>query len=102
MGACTSVTIYSRDGVETHQYLGAVVITAKSDASPLYARTEGAGLVVGAKSVTVGWLSEQMAVFPDPRQCAVMVVPADPEQMKQFAGQINAAADPCVERGAMK
>jgi len=75
--SCTIVNVYGKDGVETHEYFGVTVISARPDERPVYVRAEGVGIVGGPRDVAVGWIRQDIAAFPDPAACALMIVPSD-------------------------
>ncbi len=78
--ACTTVTIYSRDGVETHIYPGVVLVNARPDSGPQFVQTEGYGVIASSHDFALGWLRQGVAEFPDPNQCALMIVPNNLEE----------------------
>lgn len=82
LSGCTEVRIYHADRVSVRHYIGIVDVDVSSETAPSYVETTGSGVVIGARSVVIGWMQEHLAVFPDPRQCAVMIVAQSPEDVR--------------------
>ncbi len=98
--SCTTVNIYSAKGVETHEYFGWTTISARPGDKPVFVRTEGLGVIGASQAMSVGWLREDLAIFPDAGTCAVMVVPRDfrdfPQSSDVFA-RYPKLFDPCTK-----
>ncbi len=83
LAACTEVRVYAgRDDVEVHKSIGITEIRLAPTRNPAFVETRGAGLVTGEGHLALGWMTEQLALFPDPGRCAVMIVAKSPDDVK--------------------
>jgi hypothetical protein len=73
LGGCTQIRIYSDGAVEVHHVVGLAQVDVPP-ASVSYVETTGAGVVVGRRHVSLGWMTESTALVPDARQCVAIVV----------------------------
>lgn len=79
---CTEVRIYGTARTSVRDYVGLADVNVKAGENPVYVQTIGSGIVLGARSLTIGWMTEEVALFPDPRRCAVLIVANSAENVK--------------------
>jgi hypothetical protein len=74
LSGCVQLHIVSGDAVEVTREWGLVWVSVSAQKNPTYVATDGLGLVFGQRNLTLGWLKERVALFPDPGRCAVLIV----------------------------
>ena len=69
---CTTIRI---EGAEpkVERHFGVLKVSPSEGAGVLVFQVRGAGLVPGATGVTIGYASETVAYFYDPKQCRVVL-----------------------------
>jgi hypothetical protein len=82
LAGCTRISIHSNDGVEVRQYPGLSYVQVRATSGPVYVSTAGVGVIAGQRKVSVGWLHEQVAIFPDPSRCAALIVVTRPDDLR--------------------
>lgn len=71
---CTFVRVTGADA-NVSQGIGFVRVNVQSDSSlPVVVTTRGVGVIGSARSVTLGFVSEFVALFPDPSACHTLIV----------------------------
>lgn len=81
--ACTVVTVESDGKVVSERSFGIRSISLQQS-HPALIETKGFGIVAGANHLTIGWMNEQLAVIPDPSQCAMLVYVEHPDDFKKI------------------
>lgn len=91
LGACSEVRVYGAEEVRIHRFVGFTKIDVASAGKPVFVDTAGAGLIAGDNHLTVGWMHEQLAVFPDPSRCAVLIVAKTADDVKAVERVLSAS-----------
>jgi hypothetical protein len=89
--ACTRVEIHSNDAVEVRRSFGLTQLEITAPTSPVFVETSGVGVVNGQRRMTLGWMHEQLAIFPDPERCAALIYVKRPEDLEAVTRILNAA-----------
>lgn len=81
---CTEIRVFGGDRVQVSRWFGITSISVTSSTNPSFTEIKGAGVVMGANHLTIGWMKEQLAAFPDPGRCAVLIVENTPENVQKI------------------
>ena len=71
---CAQVTVRSGDQISTSSGFGLAAARFDGLTNPVSINTRGIGVTSGMGHLTVGWLDEELIVFPDASQCRLLVV----------------------------
>ena len=71
---CAEVTVRSGDEIATSSGFGLAAARFDRLTNPVSINTRGFGVISGMGRFTVGWLDEELIVFPDASQCRLLVV----------------------------
>jgi hypothetical protein len=103
LGACARLEIYTNDAIQVHHTVGVVQLKIESSTSPVLVRTTGVGAVVGQRRLTIGWMSEEMVVFPDPSLCAALIYVTSRDDVPAVMRVLEAAgsnlSNICIAQG---
>ena len=89
--ACTRLDVFTDGEVRTRSFLGYASIELPPSENPVFVRTNGAGVVAGQRHLTIGWMNEELALFPDPTRCAVLIVAATPDDVTAIERILSAS-----------
>jgi hypothetical protein len=91
--ACTTVRV---EGTEpkTASYFGITKLEFNGlYSNPVAVQTTGFGIILGARSTTIGWLEEQLVTAPDASACQIFIFPRNREEGETLkAALITASA----------
>lgn len=74
LGGCATVYVSGSDA-KVSQGFGVVRVDVQpSNSAPQLVTTQGFGIVVASRSLTIGVVQESVATFPDSSGCRVMIV----------------------------
>jgi len=97
---CAEVRIYGGQGVYVKNYFGIVKIDAQPKGTPVYLDSAGYGVILGSGSITFGLRKEQEAIFPNPNQCAILIIDQSPQDIKTVDNLLkqegNSLANVCI------
>ncbi len=103
-GGCTQIRVYNSDSTQVHSVFGLTRIVVAPTARPTLIQTRAAGLWSGQNQLGLGFLRQEMAAFPDPSRCALMIFVPDHMTAERLRAQIsisNKAFNPnCISERA--
>jgi hypothetical protein len=91
LSGCTEVQIYGARHVTTHYYFGVESINVNSLRNPYFIQLSGSGIILGIQSVVLGWAKEQIALFPSPNRCAILIVAPSKREVGAVDGALRRA-----------
>lgn len=81
MGGCTIVQVHHASAIQTEFLAGVAQVSIMPSAKGLVVvSTQGVGVVLGARSTTIGWRRERLALIPEEGGCQMVFFENTAEQ----------------------
>lgn len=101
---CAEIAVRSGDQVVVRRAMGLAPLALRELTEPISITTRGAGIVLGPRHWAIGWLDEEMVIFPDTSKCRMMIVVREHGDIEAVVSVLRAAAIPpggvCIQGGA--
>jgi len=100
--SCTEVRIYGADQTDVHDYVGIVSMSISSQRNPSFVSTESIGIGLGVSSIAIGWMEQEISLFPDPDRCSVLVVAESADTIRDIEALLSrtghSVGNVCISR----
>ncbi len=104
LSACTTITIQSDGHVESHLSFGLRGIDLVGASQPVVVTTKGVGAVAGSMHLTLGWLKEELVLFPDSSHCRLLIYLKSPHDLEEVLSLLRDSEIPsesfCLTKGS--